>query len=91
VKYMKTYHVVAPCHTVGTEALINGQRSQNRAPHDRISGSCVPGCDAKLGTVNDFSEVRMNTDEIISYLKFLVKVGLAGAATALIVFIINHV
>jgi hypothetical protein len=33
----------------------------------------------------------MNTDEIISYLKFLVKVGLAGAATALIVFIINHV
>jgi hypothetical protein len=34
---------------------------------------------------------KMNTDEIISYLKSLVKVGLAGAATALIVFIINRV
>ena len=33
----------------------------------------------------------MNTEELISYLKFLVKVGIAGAATALIVFIINHI
>jgi hypothetical protein len=33
----------------------------------------------------------MNTEELITYLKFLVKVGIAGAATALIVFIINHI